>query len=67
MKSFAMLIAAVLLAAQALGNPLSASSELTCGLHWHFYKSLAFLTDCALLVGDATDVGVILVSIVGCL
>ena len=58
-----MLTAAALLAAQALGNPLSASSELTCGLHWHFYMSLDILTDCALLVGDATHVGVTLVSI----
>ena len=65
MKSFVMLIAAVLLAAQALGNPLSASSELTCGLHWHFYKSSAILTDCALLVGDVAHVGVTLVSTPG--
>ena len=66
MKSLVMLIAAVLLAAQALANPLSASSELTCGLHWHLYMSLAILTDCALLVGDAAHVGVTLVSILGC-
>lgn len=40
MKSFVILIAAVLLTTQALGDPLSAPSELTCGLH--LYKSLAF-------------------------